>query len=164
MSERGRRTKERRKGRTIGRESQLTLSLSPLLFSLANAHHSPRPRRPRRRRGMPASENEDNVRFLKATCHHPLENPLRSTKIRLSLPKSLPLAACFLTRHHILSRRAGRAARLLSYCLLVLKGYHRTGAQRMILSVFAPSFDTDRKSLNESAKIGAMNQNYSWPR
>ena len=37
------------------------------------------------------------------------------------------------------------------------------GMQRVILSFLAPSYVDDGKSWNESPKIGAMNQNYSWP-
>ena len=40
--------------------------------------------------------------------------------------------------------------------------YYRTGAKCVILSVLAPSYDTDGKSLDESSKIGVMNQSYSW--
>ena len=36
--------------------------------------------------------------------------------------------------------------------------------QHVIPSVLAPSYDADGKSLDESSKIGVMNQSYSWPR
>ena len=36
--------------------------------------------------------------------------------------------------------------------------------QHVISSVLLPSYVDDRKSWNESSKIGVMNQSYSWPR
>ena len=78
-----------------------TPTLSSLL--LANAHHFCS-----RRRGMPASENEDNVRFLKSTTH-PLRNPPRDPKIP-PFQEVCPLfftTGSFLTRHHILRGGGG---------------------------------------------------------
>ena len=42
--------------------------------------------------------------------------------------------------------------------------YYMSGAQHVIPYVLAPSFYADGKSLDESSKIGVMNQSYSWPR
>ena len=66
---------------------------------------------------------------------------------------------------HCGHRAGGNAERVI--CAgprITIKGYHRTGAQRMIPSVLAPSYDDGGKSLDESSKIGVMNQSYSWPR
>ena len=73
-----------------------TPTLSSLL--LANAHHFCSCRR-----GVPASENEDNVRFLKSTPHT-LRNTTRDPKIP-PFQEVCPLfftTGSFLTRHHIL--------------------------------------------------------------
>ena len=42
--------------------------------------------------------------------------------------------------------------------------YRKGVTQHVIPSVLAPSYDADGKSLDESSKIGVMNQSYSWPR